>query len=166
MTSGLLPCFFCLGKSYTIPQPKPAYSYEKCCFPVVTNTFWYTDGSILPPKSYSAPCFSNSETRVAVCLPHFPARNFDFQPHGDVISHWATRKYHFPSPKKRGICVKLVAWTLSFTIRWLSQHVQLGEWMWCLQDARSNQLGYFVIVLRFFTITGKHVGISVNLSLF
>jgi len=28
------------------------------------------------------------------------------------------------------------------------------------QDARSNQLGYFVIVLRFFTITGKHVGIS------
>ena len=37
-----------------------------------------------------------------------------------------------------------------------------GRVVFCAQDARSNQLGYFVIVLRFFTITGKHVGISAN----
>ena len=96
-------------KVYTIPQPKPAYSYEKCCFPVVASTV-SLDIQIAVfylPNHTQQPCFSNSETRDAVCLPHFPTCNYDFRLHGDVISHWETRKYHFPSPKKRGITSQL-----------------------------------------------------------
>ena len=54
----------------------------------------------LPSKSYSAAMFF--QLGNSVCLPHFPTRNYDFRLHGDVISHWETRKYHFPRPKKRG----------------------------------------------------------------
>ena len=28
---------------YNMLQPKPAYSYENCCFPVVANTVRYTE---------------------------------------------------------------------------------------------------------------------------
>ena len=57
---------------------------------------------ILLKLDRAAMFFFNSETRDAVCLTHFPTRNYDFWLHGDVISHWESRKYDFPSPKKRG----------------------------------------------------------------
>ena len=55
------------------------------------------------PNHTQPPCSFNLETLDAVCLPQFPTRNYDFRLPGDEISHWETRKYDFPSPKKRGI---------------------------------------------------------------
>ena len=93
-------------KMYTMPQPKPAYSYEKCCAFMSLQTQLDIQIEVFYlPNHTQPPCSSNSETRDAVCLPHFPTCNYDFRLHGDVISHWETRKFDFPSPKKFSISI-------------------------------------------------------------
>jgi len=95
-----------------------AYSYEKCCFPVINKhrLKYFTFQIILSSHVLSirklgmlsaCPVISEMTYYVSsgtlnstysVCLPHFPTCNYNFRLHGDVISQWETRKYHFPSP--------------------------------------------------------------------